>query len=543
MVGVSRVSLEQLRAIAGLRLQLFMNSLRTVRGRLNLLSRLLAGVLLLGAAVGGGSALGAAAWAITKERDFEWLALLFWLVFLFWQLFPVMATAFTGNVDASSLLRFPLSYPAYFLVRIVYGALDIATALGMCWSVGLVAGISAADPRLTPWVCLIVLFFVLFNVLLARMIFVWIERWLSLRRSREVLGVLFVVVMIGFQVACPLLGRYGNQPLQGRLQTMARLLPAERLLPPGLAAASIESAVRELNSAAFRSFALLLLYGVGVFLLLSRRLRDQYRGENPAVGERRQARQAGSVSLSWGLPGLSRPIAAVFEKEFRYFSRSGPMLFTLVMPMIMVFILWGGSKGLLARQSGFVFPLGAAYCLLVMTNIVYNSFGGDGGGIRFFFVSPVSFREIVIAKNLAQLTILAADIFILWLGVRVIYRPPSLRVLALTMTWYLFAAPLNFAVGNLLSIYSPKRVDYSTFGRQRASASTILTSFAVQFAAVGIGALAVVAGWHFSSPWVACEILLVLAIPSLIGYFIVLRRMDRIALTRREVLATELCRA
>jgi hypothetical protein len=38
-------------------------------------------------------------------------------------------------------------------------------------------------------------------------------------------------------------------------------------------------------------------------------------------------------------------------------------------------------------------------CLLVMTNIVYNSFGGDGGGFSLPF-SPISFRQIAAAKNL-----------------------------------------------------------------------------------------------------------------------------------------------
>jgi hypothetical protein len=38
-------------------------------------------------------------------------------------------------------------------------------------------------------------------------------------------------------------------------------------------------------------------------------------------------------------------------------------------------------------------------------------------------------------------------------------------------------------------------------------------------------------------------VLAVLAIPSIAGYVILLRRIDRMILTRREVLASELCRA
>ena len=39
----------------------------------------------------------------------------------------------------------------------------------------------------------------------------------------------------------------------------------------------------------------------------------------------------------------------------------------------------------------FSFPFGAAYALLVLSNIIYNNFGADGVGIQFFFVSPVRF--------------------------------------------------------------------------------------------------------------------------------------------------------
>jgi ABC-2 type transport system permease protein len=197
----------------------------------------------------------------------------------------------------------------------------------------------------------------------------------------------------------------------------------------------------------------------------------------------------------------------------------------------------------MGQQMNFVFPIGAAYCLLVMTNIVYNSFGGDGGGIQFFLFSPVSFRQITAGKNLAQLTILMLDVSILWLGVRFVFNAPPLRVIALTVAWLLFATPINFAIGNLLSVYSPKRIDYAVFGRQRASETTIIVSLAVQMIVLGVGALALFLARRHHSLWAATAILATLAVFSIIGYFILLARINRIALARRDVLTTELCRA
>jgi ABC-2 type transport system permease protein len=545
MAGLRSASREQLRAIAWLRWRLFINSLRSVRGRLNLVSRVFGGLLVLGTGAIGGSALFfTAAWATAEDhRNLQWLAVPFWIVFLFWQFFPVMATAFTQNLDSSALLRFPMSYSKYFLVRVVYGTLDIATALGIFWLSGLFLGISSADLRLAPWALLAIGLFAVFNILLGRMIFAWIEHWLSRRRSREILGVLFLLVMVGFQMVGPLLGHYNGRPVPQTLHVLARLVPIEQALPPGLAASCLTDAAQGRNSAALLSFVLLAACAGGAAWVLHLQLRSQYLGEDPAGGEKRRTPQGKSaIRRGWKLPLFSGPVSAIFEKELRYLSRSGPMLFTLIMPLIVVFILWSGRRGFLGQQTAYAFPAGAAYCLLVMTNVVYNSFGGDGGGIQFFLFSPVSFRQIVLAKNLAHMAIVATEVFFLWLGVRIIYQPPALAIVALTVAWYLFAAPLNFAAGDLLSMYSPKRIDYATFGRQRASASTVFVSLGVQLLVTGTGVLAIFLATRHANLWIASLALMGLAIPSIAAYFLLLSRIDRIAMDRREVLATELCR-
>jgi len=162
--------------------------------------------------------------------------------------------------------------------------------------------------------------------------------------------------------------------------------------------------------------------------------------------------------------------------------------------------------------------------------------------VQFFLVSPVPFRQVALAKNLAQLSVFLLDVFILWIGIRFIYQPPNLRVSVFTFAWCLFAVPLNFAAGNLLSVYSPKRIDLATFGRQRASEATILASLGVQIIGVGFGALAVYVGHQVRTLWVGSFLLFGLAAITIPGYVLLLHRIDRIALGRREVLAAELFR-
>jgi len=182
---------QQMTAVAELQWRLFINSLRTFHGRADLVSRALLGIFFVAGGVGGAVGLGAAAWFLMLEGNAERLGPLLWPVFLFWQLFPLTATAFTQNPESANLLRFPLKYPAYFLIRLVYGSLDLATTISSLWLLGILLGVGTARPRLIHWVAIVLFTFAVVNLLLARMVFTWVERWLAQRLTREVMGVLF----------------------------------------------------------------------------------------------------------------------------------------------------------------------------------------------------------------------------------------------------------------------------------------------------------------------------------------------------------------
>src|SRR6202012_4693388 len=104
--------------------------LRSKRAKLELASRILVtSAFGVGGFAGFAGAAGAA-WYLTSEGKAEYLSVVLWPIFFFWQVFPVMATAFTNNPDSSDLLRFPLTYRSYFLVRLAYGFFDPASAIG-----------------------------------------------------------------------------------------------------------------------------------------------------------------------------------------------------------------------------------------------------------------------------------------------------------------------------------------------------------------------------------------------------------------------------
>jgi len=541
----------QFAAIAQVRWQLFVNRLRTIRGRLEMVAR---GFMFLGfaaAGLAGALTLGWLAWLFVSRGHLPWLAILLWFVFLFWQLFPVMATAFGETVDSSSLLRFPLSFPSYFVVRLVYGALEPSTFLGSFWLLGLAIGIGAAQPGLFLWAAVVLLVFAMFNILLARMIFVWIERWLAQRRSREIIGVVFFIFFICFQFIGPLMSRIGRHEHPEISGITTQILPYERVLPPGLAAAAISRAVQGTFTPALAAFALECVYALAVLWLLNVRLRAQYHGEilGEAVARSTLPKEKRAIRLGWNVSGIPGPVAAILEKEFHYLSRSGPMLFTFVMPVVVLLVFRLGPQtsakqgNFLAHASDFAFPIGAAYALLILTNLVYNCFGADAVGMQLFFVSPISFREILLGKNLAHALVLACEVIAVWIAVCFMFHPPTIDITLATVTGVGFALLLNLTVGNLLSIYTPKKIDYGAFGKQRASTTTVFASLGIQAAVFGLAAVTLLIARAFGSIWIAAVIFLILAGLAAIGYVMVLNRADHIALDRRDAILAELCRA
>ena len=547
----------QFAAIAQLRWRLFVNGLRTVRGRLEIVSRVFMGFGFGVLGLVGSVGMGAGAYYFVAHDQAEGLAVLLWVLFLFWQLFPVMASALAENVDSSQLLRFPMTYPAYFLVRMAYGSFEPATVIGVLWLLGMSVGIGAASVPVFLWAVPVLILFAVFNLFLARMIFAWAERWLAQRKTREVLGVVFFLFIIAVQFIGPALGRYGQHAHPELKQRTSQLLPVERLLPPGAAAASISGASRTETGRVVGGIALLAAYAVAALWLLNVRLRAQYFGENlseaaarapaivtVAVADRKQAVRAGLA-----IPFVSEASSAVVEKEFRYILRSGPMLFTLVMPVVvlLVFRFTGSRSGrpssFLANSADLAFPVGAGYALLILSNLVYNSFGADNGGIQFFYLCPARFREILLGKNIAHSLILAGEVFLVWLGSAFLYRPPDPVIFLATATALCFGLFTNLAAGNMLSVFTPKKVDFGTMGRQRASTVTAFASLGVQAATIGIAVVTLMIARSFHRTWAAIPVFLLLAIAAVIGYLLVMGRIDRFAIEKRETMIAELCRS
>lgn len=541
----------QFAAIARLRWQLLLNGMRTTRGRLEVVSRLFMGFGFAVLGLGGSLGIAAGSWYFVSRHQTEGLAIFSWIVFLFWQLFPVMAQALSENIDSSHLLRYPLTYRAYFLIRIAYGSFEPATGIGFLWLAGMAVGIGIASPALFLWAVPVLGAFGVFNVLLARMIFAWIERWLAQRKTREILGIVFFVLIIGLQFIGPAMNRFTRHHDPRLGEAAAQILPVERALPPGLVASSLADAQQGDAATAAGKFLVFGFYTLAVFWLLQIRLRAYYFGEDLSESVARSSGPAvrETVRAGWNIPFASSATSAVLQKEFRYILRSGPMLFTLIMPVVILVIFRisagqasaAGGK-FLSKSSEFAFPIGAAYSVLILTNLVYNSFGADAAGIQFYFLSPARFREILLGKNLAHALILALDVILVFAGSCFLYRPPTPVLFAATVAAVLYGLLINLTAGNMLSIYTPKKIDFGAFGRQRASTVTAFASLGVQALTLGLAvAIFFIARTYFGL-WFMVPVFLFLAALAAVVYAVVLNKADKMAFTQRESLIAALCR-
>ncbi len=558
MAGVeplSRLARAQYAALAQMRWQALRNRMRSSEGVFEFGARAVGygiyGMMGLGLA----TVAGLAAYQITAQRMWPLLPALFWMLCLIWQMVPVALASFQEQFDLSVLLRFPLGFSTFFVLNVVFGLLDVSTLLGGLCSIGILTGVTLARPDLFAMTVLGLLGFAAFNVLLARVILAWVDRWLSQRRTREILSAVFVLFLLSLQLLNPAL--HEAQDAQDKAREAAaerslgrRLAPWIRKgyavqwwLPPGLTAVELTRAAGPHPARAARSLGLLGGYVLLVGGLLAVRLRAEYRGEN--LGEAPTKKEAAPAHGAWLLDGTG-PIAAVMEKELRTVMRSMPLIYSVGAPLFMVIIigsLFHSNAGGAGTTFALALPLCVGYALLGSSQVIYNNLGGEGAGIQLLFLSPTPIRTVLFAKNLFHaglfglVALLAGILASLRLGW------PSATLAMATTAWVFFALPANLAVGNLFSLNMPHRMNLGRLGRQHASASSALLSMLVQFTLLGVGAMVFGPCVYFGRLWMAVPIFLLLAAVAFYAWLRVLRNADAMANQRRETLIGTLARA
>ncbi len=557
----------QYAALARLRWRVFSNGMRSNTGALELGARTFSYLIYCGMGLGLGAGMGFTTYFLVSGGKWRLLPILFWVLTFLWQAIPIMLASFQEQFDLGILLRFPVRFSSYMLLYLVFGLVDISSILGGLACLGIWIGVAAARPALLGWTTLSLAAFAVFNILLVRTIFAWIDRWLAQRRTREILGAMFMVGLLSLQLMNPALYQKRHQRHKGPDERAEQLREAEtryepilkqanqvqQWLPPGLAALALRQAEQQDPLGSLTSLDALGLYALLVGGLLGLRLKAEFRGENlgsaPAHGKAGPGRvRAPAVAASGGKTAAgslagSGPMAAVIEKDVRSLLRTMPLLYAIGAPLLLVLVF----SGVFIRSGPVqtpVFPLSLPICMvyaqLGFTQIFYNNLGAEGAGIQLYFLSPIPFHTVMLAKNLLHsflfcLVALAAGVLAaLRLGI------PQPAVIAATAAWLLLALPCNLTAGNIFSIKMPYRVNPGRISRQRGSQANALLSLLVQLGVLAVGALVFAACWFLDSIWMATPVFLILAVAAVFAWRQVLDNIDVMAYGRRDALMATL---
>lgn len=561
----------QLLAVAWLRWRIFMNNAFRRRRPATasqaaglvfaILLRILVwpfiGLMVVGPVAGSGFL----AWEAIAENEPQHLIPLLAGIALLWQFASINGlniAATVSSFEPSSLIRFPLKFGRYLVLRTVFGLMTASTIVGFLALMAAAAGIGLAKPSLALPAVIVLMTYGLMNVFLTRMIEAWMERWLANRRFREAFGVLMALSAVGFQFL-----NFQRIPLRGHGVPQSWVLDLMRgsgaylnWLPPGFAGNAIVESPH---------FGMALLQFIGLLLTTALfaaafavRLHKQFLGENlsegpgkrgqvhaPARGRAIAASRGAASAVAREHVGVEFPpiVGSCLRKEWLTFRANSTQLVGLATPLIFIVIL---NRTTFAEHSAYFLPAAIAYALVGVLAGLYNIFGADGLGMQIYLLAPIRMRDVILAKNLASLVLIVGEAGIAWILVALLSHdpiPPAIQIT--TGLWAGFVITANLALGTLRSIQAPRRfIPGQT--RQTRGAPTTRTSrlliFVVLFGSLALEIPVVLLCHYLNEPWLAALIFAPLAAAGMVAYALMMYNADRLVLNHRDVLSEELCK-
>ena len=295
----------QLLAVAWLRWRIFVNGMfrkrpkgtRQVVGLVfAILLRLIVWPMLAMIVVGPVAGSGFLAWMAISQGHPQSLASLLLGITLLWQFVSINGLSIAATIqsfDPASLVRFPLRFGRYLVLRTLLGLMTPSTIVGCLALLAAAVGIGVADTSLALPALVVMAVYALMNIFLTRMIGAWMERWLANRRFREIFSMLMALFAVGIQFLN--LQRTSMRGPGARSSWLLNVLHSSGSylywLPPGFAAQAILLVKHPL--AALAQFVGLLASTALFAAVFAIRLHKQFLGEYLSEGVSRRAQAHG----------------------------------------------------------------------------------------------------------------------------------------------------------------------------------------------------------------------------------------------------------
>lgn len=565
----------QFSAIAWLRWRILANSARRKGGAGELVGRIIISIMFLGLVLSFVLGAGFIAFLLIAHHHPDRISWLLWGIFILCQLLNIQLGQPATTFDPTQLIRFPLRVDTYVAIRLFFGLLTPANVSGTLMSLAVAVGIIVAAPALWLYALIALAVFAATNVLFSRMIFAWIDRWLSTRRAREVFTAIIFAGSLAIQWA-----NFKFNPAYNHHQAHAYNVPQQRVewighlyhrvqpwlavMPPELAGTSLIKAAQH-TIAPFAGYTLAAaLYGAVFLLIFALRMRTEFRGENlsdavrtaPSKPSKRAALEPSATHAPISFPsaaneiasapttppsaGTSGLIAAILGKEILYVRRHTGILYGLIMPIFLVLIF--ASKFATRANTLWIFPSAVAYMLLVICPLSYNSFGYEAAGAQLYFLAPVRMRDVFLAKNLLNFLMGMFEIALIFVIITYMSGPPPLRIALATVLCAIGIIAVSLIFGNMRSLSTPKKIDSQKMVNRQASQVSAFISMGILLASSAIAAGLYGLCFWLHQMWAVVPLFAIFAAVCVGLYLHYLGSMDRYALDHREELFAELCK-
>jgi ABC-2 type transport system permease protein len=541
---------------------MFRNGLRRKGGKSDLWAMLamtpVAVLILGGLCVEAGMAAGL---AVTLDHT-DRVSWELWFIFALSQLVNLNVGQPGTTFDPTQLIRFPMTAANYTAMRLFFGMLSPGNVIVMMMSLSAAIGITFASPSLAGWAFVAMAVFAAVNVLFTRMVFAWVDRWISTRRAREAMTALIFLVSIGGQTLNFLYNpayhnrRVDLKTVQRVQHEIARVEPYLRVLPPELAGDSIVAAASGKDARFARENLAAVAWGSVFLLVFGLRMRTEYRGENlsdsaNAVRARKPKQEivtarAGLAQRAEFVASASRPmdvVRAVGAKELLYLRRNTGLFYGLIAPLVMVMIFAGRWAVRAGDHGPLIFVAALAYGLLGVFPMSFNSFGLEGTGAQTYFFAPVRLREVMIGKNLlcGGVALVETLAIVVVLGYSSGARPPALFLVG-ALLWMATTLLLQLTVGNYMSIRSPKRIDPGRMAQKQARQASAFLSMGIMLGSGMVAAAVTFLAGLGHVIWVVPLVFACTAAGAAWIYWMNLNKLEAYAWLHRDELFEELQR-
>ena len=548
----------QFRAIAWMRWRMLVNGFRRKGGASELVGRIIVYPLLACFLTMPTIGVGAAAWYFVIDEHLARVGWLLWAVFIVAQMVSLNVGRPGTTFDPNELIRFPMKLRRFVVIRLFFGTLSLANVIVTLMSLAVGVGVTVGEPRLGVYALPAVIVFAAMNIFFNRMIFAWIDRWLSTRRAREIFTLLIFLISMGFQYVNitmnPAYNRHGSykashKRMMAVVQFGKRAHPMLAFLPPELTTKAIVAGEQREPAVALAGVLGTGLYGLAFLSVFALRMRTEFRGEalsDVANAVEKQPVARATVALpetsaqteAGHIYSARETVETVLRKELVYVRRNTGLFYSLIVPALMVLLF--ASRSSMRGGAKWVLPAATAYALFSVLPMSYNIFGLEGAGIQFYFLAPVRLRDVFLAKNLMNMFLAGVEVLCVVALLWYLRGRQSMEMLVLCVLWGIGTLLVGMTIGNVRSVTAPMRVDFTRAATKQAAPVNAFLSMGVLLGFAVVGGALLFAAYTLQVDWFLLPSFVVIAAAGLTVYVLGLRQVERIVLEHREGLASVL---